>query len=270
MLPPFRLARPETLEDGLEVLSDDDVAYCGGTELLLAMRAGLHRPETLVDIKRIPDFTGIVTDSDHLVIGAAERHMDVAADPLVLRHAPMLARVERAVGNARVRAQGSVGGNLCFAEPKSDLGAALIALDAKVTLVSLRGRREIAVEDLVAGPYFADKEPDELLLDVRIPLPGDGVAATYVKFQTMERPTVGVALVHDADAARARLVVGAVGEVPLAWTFTAPDDIEPEAIAREVDPTPDLTGSELYKRHITGVYVRRAVAALAKWRADGR
>lgn len=264
MLPPFRLARPQTLAEALDALGDMQVPYCGGTELLLAMRAGLYRPETLVDVKRLPELAGIAVDDGQLVIGATERHMDVAADPLVRRHVAMLAAVERGVGNARVRAQGSVGGNLCFAEPKSDVGTALIALQAAVTLVSPRGRRQMTVEDFIAGPYYADKEPDELLVDVRIRLPGKGFRATYVKYQTMERPTVGVALTHDADAGECRLAVGAVGEVPTSWTFTSPADIDPDAIAQEIDPTPDLTGSERYKRHVTGVFVRRAVEALAK------
>jgi carbon-monoxide dehydrogenase medium subunit len=264
MLPPFRLARPETLDEALEAISEDRVPYCGGTELLLAMRAGLHRPDVLVDVKRLPELVGIRQEGDQLVIGAAERHMDVAADPLVRHHLPMLASVENAVGNARVRAQGSVGGNLCFAEPKSDVGTALIALQATVTLASSRGRRELPVEEFIAGPYYADKEPDELLIDVRVPVGGPELRATYVKFQTMERPTIGVALAHAPEAGECRLVVGAVGEMPTAWTFGSPEEVDADVIAAEVDPTPDLTGSERYKRHITGVYVRRALGALAR------
>jgi carbon-monoxide dehydrogenase medium subunit len=264
MLPPFRLARPETLDEALEAIGEDEVPYCGGTELLLAMRAGLHRPDVLVDVKRLPELAGIRREGDRLVIGATERHMDVAADPLVREHLPMLSSVERAVGNARVRAQGSIGGNLCFAEPKSDVGTALIALQAVVTLVSPGGRREVPVEEFIAGPYFADKEPDELLVDVRVPLGGPQVRATYVKFQTMERPTIGVALAHAPDGGECRLVVGAIGEQPTAWTFDSPADIDADEIAAEVDPTPDLAGSERYKRHITGVYVRRALDELAR------
>jgi carbon-monoxide dehydrogenase medium subunit len=263
MLPPFRLARPESLDQALEAIGEDAVPYCGGTELLLAMRAGLHQPDALVDVKRLPELAGIRQDGDHLVIGATERHMDIAADPLVRRHLPMLRRVEHAVGNARVRAQGSMGGNLCFAEPKSDVATALMALQAVLTLVSPRGRREVAVEDFIAGPYYADREPDELLVDIRVPVGGPEVRATYVKFQVMERPTLGVAVTHVPDTGDCRVVVGAVGEVPAVWTFPSPDEVDVPTIVREVDPTPDLTGSERYKRHITDVYVRRALDALA-------
>jgi carbon-monoxide dehydrogenase medium subunit len=261
-LPPFGLVRPTSLNEALQALGEEQVAYCGGTELLLAMRAGLHRPSTLVDLKQLPELSGILVEGDHLVVGATACHMDIAADPLVRRHAPLLADVERAVGNARVRAQGSIGGNLCFAEPKSDVATALIALQASVVLASTQGQRQLAVEDFIVGPYYADKEPDELLVNVRIPLPGPDFRAVYLKYQTMERPTLGVALAHDPGRRECRLAVGAVGEQPMSWTFREPVEVDAARIAEEIDPTPDLTGSERYKRHITEVYVRRALEAL--------
>jgi carbon-monoxide dehydrogenase medium subunit len=263
MLPPFRLCRPRNLAEALDAIGEEKVPYCGGTELLLAMRAGLHRPETLVDIKRLPELSGVRTDDGSVVLGATERHADLAENPLVREHLPMLAGVERAVGNARVRAQGSIGGNLCFAEPKSDVATALVAFSAQVTLAGPGGRRAVAIEDFVAGPYFADKESDELLVDIRVPIPSRGTRAVYLKYQITERPTVGVALVHDTAAGNCRLVVGAVGEVQMLWTFGDPREIESEAVADELDPTPDLTGSERYKRHVAAVFIRRAVGALA-------
>ena len=264
MLPPFSLARPETLDEALAAIGEDQVPYCGGTELLLAMGAGLHRPDVLVDVKRLPELAGIRLEGDDVVIGAAERHADIAEHPLVRQHLPMLGAVEMAVGNARVRNQGSIGGNICFAEPKSDVGTALIAFQAVATLVSPAGRRELPVEEFIAGPYYSAKEPDELLVDIRIPIGGPQVRAQYLKYQVMERPTLGVAIAHEPDTGACRVVVGAVGEVPAVWTFSSPDAIDADTIGREVDPTPDLTGSERYKRHITEVYVRRAVDALTR------
>ncbi len=260
-LPPFALLRPTTLDEALGELSEDSVPYCGGTELLLAMRAGLHRPDALVDLKRVPELSGVRVEDGVLVIGATERHADLAVHPVVRDRLPVFAGMERHIGNARVRSQGSLGGNLCFAEPKSDVATVLMALAASVTLAGPDGRRTMPVEEFVAGPYYADKEPDELLVDVRVPLRA-GLRGAYVKFQTMERPTVGVAVLADDAAGWYRLGVGAVGEVPLAWSFGSLGEIDPDQIAAWVDPTPDLSGSEEYKRHVTGVYVRRALAEL--------
>lgn len=263
MLPPFAYARPLTVEDALAMLDEDHVPVCGGTELLLAMRSGLYRPDVLVDLKRIPALRSVREEQGHVVLGAACSHFDVAGDSLVRTRLPMLARVEERVGNARVRAQGSVGGNLCFAEPKSDLATALVALGAHVTLASPSGRRTVAVGDFVVGPYFAEREPDELLLDIRVPvLPG--TRAAYVKFQVAERPTVGVAVVDDRQTSRCRVVVGAVGDVPVAHDFASPEDVDVDAVVAELDPVADLTGSEEYKRHVSGVFVRRALAELMR------
>jgi carbon-monoxide dehydrogenase medium subunit len=84
----------------------------------------------------------------------------------------------------------------------------------------------------------------------------------YLKYQVTERPTVGVALLHDTANASCRLVVGAVGEVQMLWTYTDPTDIDVDAVAEELDPTADLTGSERYKRHVAAVFIRRALDAL--------
>jgi carbon-monoxide dehydrogenase medium subunit len=261
MLPEFALARPDTLDEALALLSEDRVPYCGGTELLLAMKMGLHRPDALVDIKRVPQLRGVRREGDEVVIGATTTHVAVAGDPVVAAAVPMLADVERRVGNARVRAQGSVGGNLCFAEPKSDLATALVALNASVVLQSPSGRRVVRVEDFVQGAYYAEREPGELLVDVRVPVV-PGRRGAYLKFQVTERPTVGVAVVEDTATGACRVVVGAVGEVPLARDYQGLDQVDVPALVADLDPVGDLTGSVRYKREVAAVYVRRCLSTL--------
>ncbi len=262
-LPPFRLARPDTVDDALALLNDDSAAYCGGTELLLAMRTGLRQPGVLVDLKRIDALAGVRVEGRELVIGAVVTHQELAEHPRVRELVPVLADVEARIGNARVRAQGTIGGNLCFAEPRSDVATALVALGASVTIAGEHGGRTVPVAEFVLGPYYADLASDELLLDVRVPVPDAGTRAVYLKHQTLERPTVGVALVHAPGARRCRLVVGAVGDAPLAFDVAEPGDLNPAEVASAVDPTPDLGGSDRYKRHVTEVFVRRALSALA-------
>lgn len=258
MLPDFALARPTTVEEAVSLLGEDRLAYCGGTELLLAMRAGLQRPAVLVDLKRVPGLQGVRREHDEVVIGAATTHDGVAGDPLVQRRLPVLAAVERRVGNARVRAAGSVGGNLCFAEPRSDLATLLVALGADVTLQGPSGTRTVQVADLIVGAYYADKEPDELMVDVRVPV-AVPVRAGYRKLQVTERPSAGVAVVEDVESGRCRVVVGAVGEVPHLHEADDLDAVDPAEVVRDLDPVADLTGSADYKRHVVAVLVRRVV-----------
>lgn len=259
MLPAFALRRPATLAEALELIDDDAVPYWGGTELLLAMKMGLLRPGALVDLKRLPELTGMTASDDGLVIRAGVTHAEIATSPLVAEHAPLLAVVAQKIGNARVRAQGTIGGNLCFAEPRSDVATVLTALDARVRLRSADGAREARIRDFVLGPFYADRTPQEILVDVVVPLPAP--IGVYRKYQTAERPTVVVALVTRADGTF-RVVVGAVAEVPYVLDLATLADVHATEIAADIDPIPDLTGQEDYKRHVTKVYIERAVAAL--------
>lgn len=261
MLPPFELLRPSSVAEAVGLLTEDRVPYCGGTELLLAMKVGLLRPDALLDLKRLPELRAITVADDRLVIGATATHLEISHHPLVAQHVPMLVDVEHRVGNARVRAQGSIGGNLCFAEPKSDVGAALVALGASVRLRSSAGEREVLVQELFDGPYSTTKEADELLTSISVPL-DPSRRAVYLKFQTMERPTVGVAAVAAGSGSSCRLVVGAVGEELLVVDVDHVDHVDADDIADRIDPIADLTGSVRYKRHMTAVFVRRAVDAL--------
>ncbi|HKC28364.1 MAG TPA: FAD binding domain-containing protein, partial [Jatrophihabitans sp.] len=215
-------------------------------------------PATLVDLKRIAELNDISVDGARLRVGAGATHDEIARHPMVRTHAPLLAAVEERVGNARVRAQGTLGGNVCFAEPRSDVIALLIAVDARLVLRSPAGERDVPAADFVLGPYWTDRAPDELLVRAEIALPC--ASGTYLKLQLAERPTVGVAAVRTAAARPCRVVVGAAIETPQVFEYDTWDAVDAAEIAAGLEPVSDLAGSAAYKRHVTEVYVRRAVA----------
>jgi carbon-monoxide dehydrogenase medium subunit len=259
MLPPFTIERPARLPDALDSLGEESVPYWGGTELLLAMKMGLLRPRTLIDLKGLAELAGVNREGDLIIVGAGVTHDDLARSPLVRELVPMLADMEGRVGNARVRSQGSIGGNLCFAEPRSDVATVLRALDASVRLASPRGERVLPVSEFVLGAYWTARAEDEIAVDIRVPLPAP--RGVYLKFQITERPTVAVAAV-DRGAAGVRVVVGAVGEVFHSVDAASAADLDADEIAAAIEPVPDTTGSARYKRHVTSVHVRRALDAL--------
>lgn len=265
VLPPFSLRRPETIDEALETISFDDLPLGGGTELLLAMRMRMLRPDSLVAITRIPELQSIEIDGGDLVLGGAVTHHAASSSSLVRDHVPILAEVLEQVGNPRIRASGTLAGNLVFAEPKSDVIPILLALDARVVLVSTNASRTLTIDEFILGPYFCAREEDELLTQIRIPTERVNHAA-YVKYQTMERPTVGVAALdlQTAEGRRTRVVIGAVGPLPYRFDFLPSQDIVGKVIAAEVEAIPDAAGSERYKRHVTGVCIDRAIARLAE------
>jgi carbon-monoxide dehydrogenase medium subunit len=268
VLPAFALHRPATLDEALGLISFDNMPLCGGTELLLAMRMRVLRPESLVDVKGLAELGSIAASDGVVTIGGTVTHRSAIEHPLIAQHLPVLPGVLSRVGNPRVRASGTLAGNLAFAEPKSDVIPILTALQADLVLTSVRGVRSLPVPDFILGPYFTAREEDELITAIEIPFDGPGrprvSRAVYLKYQTMERPTVGVAAVDIVTDGRAerRIVIGAVSDRPHTVSVPAGTPIHGHAVAEELEPIADLAGTAEYKRHVTGVYIDRAVAEL--------
>jgi carbon-monoxide dehydrogenase medium subunit len=255
-LPPFDYDRPQDLSSALVSVGEGSVPYCGGTELLAAMGMGLLQPERLTSLRSVPELHGVTVSDGRLRIGATTTHREVAAEARVQSASPLLAHVAHRVGNSRVRATGTVGGNLAFAEPRSDLATVLIALDATVVLQDVASTRTAGLSDFLMGPYEADLRPGELLVRIELAADYSDVAA-YRKMTITERPVVGVAVVRVRKTGSWRVVVGAVGELPLAVELDALDAVDAAGIAGQLDVTADHSGSEAYKRRVTEVTVLR-------------
>jgi len=289
VLPPFTLYRPASLAEVADLLAQhqaDAALYAGGTEILLLLKEGLLRVKCLVDVKRVPGLAEIAAEDDTLSIGATVRHRAVEQSTLVRARCPIVVDVARHVANVRVRSVGTVGGNLAFADPHSDLATLYLALDGAVRLWSAAGEREVPLETFVRGPYETAREEDEILTAVRLrPWPA-GTAGAYVKFGLYERPTLGVAVALTIDArarvTAARVAVGCVGPRPRRFPevereargrslveLTGDAERLAQAVADAVDPTSDLHGSADYKRDMTRVFVRRALQVVAA-RASGQ
>jgi carbon-monoxide dehydrogenase medium subunit len=258
LLPSFRLSRPTSLSSAFASLDEDGTAYVGGTELLAAMHLGLLAPAHLVDLKRVQELSGISRRGDRLLIGATTRHREVAASPLVAASAPVLRLACSQLGNPRVRSMGTIGGNLCFADPRSDVSTALFALQASLTLRSASGQRRLPIDEFVLGAMDVDLEDGELLESIEVPVASG--AQVYLRHQPTEYPTVAVALVLSDGALR--VVVGAIAERPQVYTAPSLDQLSVDELLPQLEAMEDLNGSAEYKRHLAGVFVNRAAAAL--------
>lgn len=277
LLPPFTLHRPTSLAEALELLAtlEDSVVYMGGTELLLLMKMGLARPEHLVDCKRLAGLGKISVDDDAVRIGASVTHRSLERDAGLARALPEFAALTRQIANVRVRNAGTLGGNLCFAEPHSDPASMLLALSAQVRLVSPAGHRELGIDEFIQGPLQTKLDEGELLTEIVVPLPSAGARVSFERFAVKERPSVNVAVCRDVSGVR--VVVGAVGPRPV--RLTAVEDAveagEPRgraqtlALAYEgVAPKDDGDGSAEYKTHLVGVLLDRALQRMDRNGAD--
>lgn len=279
MLRRFEVHHPSTVEEAVALRAqygDQAALYAGGTELLLAMKLGVARWPHLIDVKRIASLRGVRETAGAVRIGAAVTHWDLERDPVLGRVLPAFARLERNVANVRVRASGTLAGNIAFAEPHADPPALLMALGARVMLRGAKGSRAVALDDFVTGMYETALGADELIEAIEIPVPKAGVRASYIKFQILERPSVGVAIVAEVRggtfASPPVVVIGAVDEVPRRADTaslggadarsSATADAIAAAARSAVEPVADLAGTEEYKRHLVGVFARRALIQL--------
>src|SRR5579859_55690 len=287
-LPPFTVHRPRSVREAsrlLAELGDEAAAYCGGTELLLAMKLGLTGYAHLVDLKQVGDLRGVARNDGSLRIGAASTHQGIESSSAVRALYPAMASMSSRVANLRVRSVGTLGGNLCFADPHSDPATFLIAAGA--TMLCQRGDdiRLIPAVEFVTGPYQTLLEPGELLVAIELPAVLDGTGLAHVRMKLHERPVVTVAAmvrVTRGAVSDARLAVGSVGAVPVsadaagsllggaAANFGTRGGRCAGQAAGMSRPLPDGDCSPDYLRHLVRVHSYRAlIAAFAAARAGG-
>lgn len=285
MLGEFQIHQPETVEAASSLLAEygsEAAAYAGGTELLLIMKEGLVQYRHLVDLKTIPGLRDLALQGEALVIGPLATHRQLERSAVLRRHLPVLAELEAGIANTRVRAAGTLGGNLCFAEPHSDPATFLTAWGASLVLTSAAGQREVPVEDFFLDVLSTAREPAEILTAVQLPLRPPPVHSSYQRFRLHERPTATVAAVlelADGVITGARLAIGGVSPVPrrAAEAEAVLLDQRPggdvfasaaDEAGRAADPVDDIYGSSEYKRHLVGVLTRRALNAAAVQAAE--
>ena len=272
----FTIHQPKTPAEASQMLAEfgeKGRLYAGGTELLLAMKHDLLRYEHLVDVKTIAGLNRIELKNGAVMIGGTATHRAIEHSGVVKQNLPVLAEMETTVANVRVRASGTLGGNLCFAEPHSDPATLLLALGAKVNVQGKAAARALTIDRLITGAYETSLAPDEIMTGVEIPVLAKSQRASYLKFQLKERPTLGLALVLDLDGdsiKKASAVVGSVSAVPTQSDKTngllAGSKAQAEkqladaaqALADAADPVDDLEGSAEYKRHLIAVFLKRA------------
>jgi len=283
----FTIHQPQSVEEASAMLArfgPEAAIYAGGTELLIVMKERLAHFPHLIDIKRIPGLKQIDFDAERreLRIGAVTTHRDLERSPLVREKIPALGLMAAAVANIRVRNAGTIGGNLCFAEPHSDPATLLTALDAQLTLASTAGTRQLPMASFITGLMETARRHDEILVRIVVPEPRSDAGVAYERFKLHERPTAAVAAViavDDGAITDARIVAGSVGQRPQrlsetetilrgqpaeAATATSAADV----IRDEVETSSDVFESEAYTRQLARTVGRRAVAAAIQ-RATG-
>jgi len=277
----FDYVAATTVEEALAALSqagDDGKVLAGGQSLVPVLRLRLAAPTTVVDLNKISELRGVREDGDAIVVGAMTTHHDVLNDQLVREHAALLALATHTVGDPQIRHRGTLGGALVHADPAGDLLAPVVALDAEMVIVGPGGRRTVPAEAFFVDLFTTAVQPDELLVEVRIPKK-TGWGAHYEKFQRVAQAWSIVAV-----AAAVRTEGGSIAEARVALTNMAATPVRANGVeqalvgqpanaetiraaaehaAEGTSPMSDGNADADYREHLARVLTGRAVAAAA-------
>lgn len=281
--------RPTTVSEALALLSearDDSKLLAGGQSLIPMMKLELAIPRRLVDLGKIADLSGIRETEDGLVIGAMTRYDDVEHSSLVADRFPLLVQTVREVADVQVRNRGTIGGSLAHADPAADTPAAMLALDAELTILGPRGARRLLMQQFVKEAYETDLRPDEILSEIFIPELPPATGTSYKKFanKASHFAIVGIAAVVTLapDGVCRHIAIGITGagsrptRASEAERFLLGKRIDASVLAQAAELTTngiefsgDLQGSADYPKQLTKVCTERALKAALGERGAG-
>ncbi|MFN8535503.1 MAG: xanthine dehydrogenase family protein subunit M [Dehalococcoidia bacterium] len=275
-----RYVRPATLAEAVSLLSEADGggrALAGGTDIIVDVRENRRDVDVLVDIKAIPELTGLIFDpAEGLRIGAATPCYQIAEHPGVQASYPGLAEAAGLIGGVQIQSRASLGGNLGTSSPAADSAPALIALRAVCRIAGPAGERVVPVDQFFTGPRRNVLANGEILVELRLPPPRWGDSSAYLRFiprNEMDIAVVGAGVwlrLEGETIAEARVALGAVAPTPilveaagaaLAGKPATRESFEAaaEAARSAASPITDMRGSERQRVHLAGVLVRRAI-----------
>lgn len=278
----FEYFAPTSVDEALALLSehgDDAKILAGGHSLIPAMKLRLAEPGIIIDIQRVNGLKGISESDGKLVIGALTTHHELESSDLVKHKVPILAQTAGEIGDVQVRNKGTIGGSLVHADPAADWPATILALDADLKIIGSSGERTVRGTDFFEELYTTALEPDEILTEIHVPIPGENTTGIYLKLHQVASgfalTGVAVALTKSGDVCQ-NVAVGVTGvsDVPyraadveseLAGKALTAENIAAAAdkAADGVDILEDIHASEAYRANLAKVYTRRAIETAA-------
>jgi carbon-monoxide dehydrogenase medium subunit len=275
---------PTTIDEALALLAanpDDAKILAGGHSLIPAMKLRLAQPGMLVDIGRIKELSYIREEGNEIAIGATTTHYAIESSALLQKICPLLPDCAKEIGDVQVRNKGTIGGSIAHSDPAGDWPAAVIALNGKMVSVGANGERTTKADDFFVDLLTTALSPDELLREIRFAKPAGRFGHSYqkVRHPASGFAVVGIAVVLALDAGGSceSASIGVTGVGSKAYRAVAVEaalkgkHLDDQTIAQGaarasdgVDANSDLYASDAYRRHLAGVFTKRALkAALA-------
>ena len=283
----FEYYAPRSIGEALSLLAKlggDSKLLAGGHSLLPMMKLRFAQPTHLIDLNRIPDLRGIREEGAELLIGAMTTEAELIGSALIRNKVPLLAEGASSIADPQVRYRGTIGGDISHGDPGNDQPGLMLALDASFVLTGPKGQRTLKADGYFLGLYETQLAADEILTQIRVPIPAPGSGWSY---QKLKRKTGDFATA--ATAVLLQMKGGKVARVAIALTNAGPTALRARAaeaaltgkpldeaslgeaarLAMSIcNPTPDQRGDVAYKTAMCGEMTRRALQAAAA-RATG-
>lgn len=273
--------KPNNVGEAIQMLQDfgdECKILAGGHSLIPVLRLRLNDPAHLVDISCLDELKGIKDNEKSVTIGAGVTHGEIANSAVLKEHAPMYAIAAAMIGDVQVRNFGTIGGSIAHADPAADWPAVLLASNAAIVIKNANGSREVDVDQFFQGLFMTAVQDGEIITGIRIPKTAFNRNSTYVKCpQPASRFAIvgcAAAVAKDGDAVtEARVAFNGVSSKPFRDTNIEKGlkgnamnaDTAAAAtsnIAEGVSILSDHFASKKYRRHLAGVYARRALSAV--------
>jgi len=280
--PPFAYARACSLAEVfglLEKHGDGAKLLAGGQSLIATLNMRLSAPQLLIDISRLTELSGVQVRDGLVRIGALTTHAEIERSPEIRKHLPLLAQAAPHIAHAAIRNVGTLGGSIALADPAAEWPACCVALDAQFVIAGRAGTRRVAARNFFKGLYATALRPVEVLTQVEIAVQGPEYRSAFFELAQRRGDYAIVGLAAVAKCARGvlsnlRLAFLGVGPVPvlargamatMEGKRAAADTIAAatKALAKDLDPGPDLYSSAATKMHLARTLTGRALAALA-------
>ena len=280
---------PASLGDAYALLAgstvDDQLTpIAGGTDVMVRITGEIGQPPArMLDLWRLDELRGITSDADAVTLGALTTYAEIRRSAPCREHLPALVDAAATIGAAQIQNRGTIGGNIANASPAGDTLPVLLTLDAEIVVGGPRGERTIAARDVWVAYRRTALAPDELILRVRIPVPG-GREARFRKIgtrraQAISKVVMAVAWQDGAGSGEwrnVRVALGSVADRPirsaaaeaaLEGSRPTPEsaDRAAEALAAEIHPIDDVRSTADYRRVVAGRALHRIVRDAGGW-----
>jgi CO/xanthine dehydrogenase FAD-binding subunit len=270
-VPGYKLVTPKVLSEALSVLAGEPGVwqpFAGGTDLMVLLESGKLTHRNYLNIWNLAELRGIAVSTEHITLGALTTYTEVQSNPVLREEFPMLCQAASETGGLAIQNRGTIGGNIANASPAADSPPALLAYNAELELLSVRGSRWVPYQSFHTGYKQMIMQPDELLARVRLPRLWPDLQHYYRKVGTRKAQAISkvcfaaTARINEGIVDLVRIALGSIAPIPLRCIKTEdalrgarlePGIIEKAkvALAREIVPIDDIRSTKDYRLRVS-------------------